>query len=85
MDTYISFSDYVHIHMYSELVLFLRSILCATATCIATPCLDIDTPRRVVFSLVFLKSAGYLVLQIKNLHQQTILIANIFSYRLATN
>ena len=39
-----------------------------TAACIAMSLLDIDTSRRVVFSRVFLKSAGYLVLQIKNKH-----------------
>ena len=67
--TYFSFSDYVHIHtMHSHLAYFLYSILHATAACITMPRLDIDTSRRVVFSRVFLKSAGYLVSQIKNRH-----------------
>ena len=49
-------------YIRSHLASFLRSILCAIAACIAMPCLDIETLRRVVF----LKSAGYSVSQIKN-------------------
>ena len=75
----------MYIYIHSHLACFLHSILCATAACFTMPCLDIDTSRRVVFSRVFLKSAGYSVSQIKNRHRQTILIANIFSYWLPTN
>ena len=72
---------YVHSHIAS----FLYSILCVTAACIAMPCLNIDTSRRVVFCRVFLKSSGYWVSQIKNWHGQAILIASISSYHLPTN
>ena len=75
----------MYMYICSHLVSFLHSILCATAACIAMPHLDIDTSRRVVFSRVFLKNAGYLVPQIKNRHRQTILIASLFSYRRPTN
>ena len=75
----------MYIYIRSHLVLFLHSIMCATATCTAMPCLDIDTSLRVVFSQVFLKKVGYSVSQIKNRHRQSILIASIFSYWFSTN
>ena len=77
----------MYIYICSHLASFLHSILCATAACIAIPRLDIDTSGGVFFSRVFLKNAGYnySVSQIKNKHQQTILIAGIFSYWLLTN
>ena len=87
MGTYFSFSDYV-MYLRGHLSSFLSSILCATTVaCITMLCLDIDTSRRLVFSRVFLKCAGYSVSQNKNRHQQTILIASIFSYlhQLPTN
>ena len=74
----------MYIYIRSHLPSFLCSKLCATAACITMPRLDIDTSGRVVFSRVFLKSAGYSISQIKNGHRQTILIASIFSYRLPT-
>ena len=80
--TYFSFNDYMYIYIRSHLAYFLHSKLCATANCITMPHLDIDTLGIVLFSRVFLKSAGYPVSQIKN---QTILIASIFSYLLPTN
>ena len=83
VDTFPSVIMYIYIR--SHLASYLRSILCATAACITMPCLDIDTLRRVVFFRVFLKSAGYLVSQIKNRHRQTILIPSMFSYRFPTN
>ena len=84
---YILFLQWLCTYSYirSHLASFLRSILCATAVCITMCHSDIDVYTRVAFSRVFLKSAGYLVSQIKNLHQQTIFIASIFSYQLPTN
>ena len=66
----------MYIYIHSHLASFLRSILCVTAACIAMLRLDTDTSRRVVFSTVFLKSAGYSVFQIKNQHRKIILIAS---------
>ena len=75
----------VIIYIYIRSHFFFCSILCATAPYITMSCLDIDTSRRVVFSWVLLKSAGYSVSQIKNRHWEAILIASVFSYRLPTN
>ena len=71
--------------MHSHVASFLYFILCVTTTCIAMPCLDIDTSKRVVISWVFLKSTGYSVSQIKNQHWQTILIASIIIFLPASN
>ena len=62
----------MYIYICSHLASFLCSLLCATAACIATLCLDIDTSIKLVFSQVFLKSAGYSVSLIKNQYRQTI-------------
>ena len=83
--TFPSVIMYIYIILCSHLASFLHSILCATAACITIPCLDIDTSSRVVFSWLLLKSAGYSASQIKNRHQQSILIASTFSYQLPSN
>ena len=81
---YFSFSDYLHIHT-QPLSIFSSFYTVYNAACTTIPCLDIDTSRRVVFSRLFLKNTGYSVSQIKNQHQQSTLIAGIFSYQLPTN
>ena len=55
-----SFSVYVHTYVATYLVSFLLSICVRWLACIAMPCLDIDTSRRVVF-----ECTGYSVSQIK--------------------
>ena len=57
-------------YIRSQLVSLLLHTVCNWLACIAMPCLDTDTSRRIVF----LKSAGYLVSQIKKRHRQTVLI-----------
>ena len=73
---------YVYICIATKHLFFILYTVC-NATCIIMHRLDIDTLRRIV--LVFLKSAGYLVSQIKNRHQQAIIIPSILSYRLPNN
>ena len=69
-----SFSVYVRTYVASYLVSFLLSVWLA---CITMPHLDVDTSKRVVL----LKSAGYLVSQIKKQHGQTILIGYFLTFQ----
>ena len=73
----------LHIFMYIYIYIYIYIYMYVYTVCIYVYIrLDIDTSRSLVFSRIFLKSAGYSVSQIKNWH---LLIASIFSYQLPSN